>query len=240
VKILSTNCAWSPFRLHNSSTTHGEPGPDNGTVKLVSGGDACPSCGNDMAADQRYCLECGHRRGDPRLPFMDAVVFMDAVRQPQVAATAPLPPPKSEKRPGISANASLIAGVGTLLLALGIGVLIGKTGEGGSTNAAATPSVIRVGGGGGGETASTESAGGGGAGAGKGSGGGAAKGNANAAKSKAELSTDSSGTTKAAAEVLKPAGDVELPPPTVEKGGSCDAGAAGCEGGEFTGDFFGE
>jgi hypothetical protein len=208
-------------------------------VKLVSGGDACPSCGNDMAADQRYCLECGHRRGDPRLPFMDAVVFMDAVRQPQVA-TAPLPPPKSEKRPGISANASLIAGVGTLLLALGIGVLIGKTGEGGSQTAAATPSVIRVGGGG--ETASTESASGAaaGGGGGKASGAGAAKGGADKAKSKAELSTDSSGTTKAAAEVLKPAGDVELPPPTVEKGGSCEAGAAGCEGGEFTGDFFGE
>lgn len=192
-----------------------------------------------MATDQRYCLECGLRRGDPRLPFMDAVVFMDAIRQPAQAETDPLPPaPKRERRLPISANASLIAGVGTLLLALGIGVLIGKTGEGGAVNTAATPSVIRVGGGA--ETASTE-AGGGAAGSGaKAGAGGAAKGSANKAKSKAKLATDGSGTTKAAAEVLKPSGDVKLPPPTVQKGGSCEAGAAGCNGGEFTGEFFGE
>ena len=46
-----------------------------------------------MAADQRYCLECGQRRGDPRLPFMDAVVLMDTVvKGPRQAA--PPPPPK--------------------------------------------------------------------------------------------------------------------------------------------------
>jgi hypothetical protein len=194
-----------------------------------------------MASDQRYCLECGQRRGDPRLPFMDAVVFMDAARRPAVAtAGPPAPAPKKEKRAPISANASLIAGVGTLLLALGIGVLIGKTNEGSATNASATPSVIRVGGGA--ETASAANgaeADGSGGGASKVSGGGS-KGATDKAKSKAELSTDSSGTTKAAAEVLKPAGDVKLPPPTVQKGGSCEEGSAGCEGGEFTGDFFGE
>jgi hypothetical protein len=32
-----------------------------------------------MLPDQRYCLACGARRGDPRLPFMDAVVLMDAM-----------------------------------------------------------------------------------------------------------------------------------------------------------------
>jgi hypothetical protein len=199
-------------------------------------GDACPSCGTHMAPDQRYCLECGQRRGDPRLPFMDAVVFMDAARQPAMAtAGPPAPAPRKERRAPISANASLIAGVGTLLLALGIGVLIGKTGESGTSNASATPSVIRVGGG---ETASAASGAEAAGGAGKK--GGAAAGKANEAQSKAQLSTDSSGTTKAAAEVLKPAGDVKLPPPTVQKGGSCEEGSAGCEGGEFTGEFFGE
>ena len=37
--------------------------------------------------------------------------------------------------------------------------------------------------------------------------------------------------------MLKPAGDVKLPPPTVQPGGKCESGAAGCEGGEFTGEL---
>lgn len=181
-----------------------------------------------MAVDQRYCLECGKRRGDPRLPFMDAVVFIDAMhRQP----TASSPPAATKKRPRVSANASLIAGVGTLLLALGIGVLIGQTNDSGAVGAASTaPQIIRVGGGGE-ETATASS----GAGAGSASKAGKPK------KAKApEKAVDSSGTSEAAAEVLKPAGDVKLPPPTVQPGGKCESGAAGCKDGEFTGEFFGE
>ena len=180
-----------------------------------------------MAADQRYCLECGKRRGDPRLPFMDAVVFIDAIhRQPQ--APPPAPP---RKRSRMSPNASLIAGVGTLLLALGIGVLIGQTNDSGSVNAAsAAPQIIRVGGG---EEETTTAA----TGAGK---SGAAKGG-KAKKAKApEKAVDKSGTSEAAAEILKPAGDVKLPPPTVQPGGKCESGASGCKNGEFTGEFFGE
>ena len=56
---------------------------------VAAGGDQCPNCGASMAPDQRYCLECGHRRGDPRLPFMDAVVFMDAVEAAGPAGTGP-------------------------------------------------------------------------------------------------------------------------------------------------------
>jgi hypothetical protein len=180
-----------------------------------------------MAADQRYCLECGRRRGDPRLPFMDAVVFIDAMRHQPPAA----PPPAAKKKPRVSASASLIAGVGTLLLALGIGVLIGQTNDSGGVSAAnPTPQIIRVGGGG--EetaTAATSDAGSTAAKAGK------------SKKAKApEKAVDSSGTSEAAAEVLKPAGDVKLPPPTVQPGGKCESGASGCKGGEFTGEFFGE
>ena len=58
----------------------------------------CPSCGAQMAADQRYCLECGLRRGDPRLPFMDAVVFMDAIKRPgRGRPTLPLPRPSAAR-----------------------------------------------------------------------------------------------------------------------------------------------
>jgi hypothetical protein len=181
-----------------------------------------------MAADQRYCLECGHRRGDPRLPFMDAVVFMDAVKQPR--GTAAPPPPPREKRPRISANASLIAGVGTLVLAIGVGVLIGRSGDSGAAPVAnAAPQVIKVGGGP--ETAATSAV--------PKATGGARKAGKSKAKSP-EKAIDASGTSEAAAKVLKPAGDVKLPPPTVQPGGKCESGAAGCKGGEFTGEFFGE
>ncbi|HWW67656.1 MAG TPA: hypothetical protein VNY83_06695 [Solirubrobacterales bacterium] len=198
---------------------------------VASSGDQCPSCGAHMAADQRYCLECGHRRGDPRLPFMDAVVFMDAVKRPRAAAA---PPPPRDHRPRMSPNASLVAGVATLVLAIGVGVLIGRSGENGSPTAANTaPQVIKVeGGGGGGETASTAKS------KGTSIGGGSVKSSKKSAKAKA--ATGSSGTTKAAEEVLKPAGNVKLPPPTVQKGGKCESGAAGCQNGKFTGNFFGK
>jgi hypothetical protein len=183
-----------------------------------------------MAVDQRYCLACGHRRGDPRLPFMDAVVFMDAVKRPRDAAP---PPPPREKKPRMSANASLIAGIGTLVLAIGVGVLIGRSGEHGASSAGnAAPQIIKVGGGG--ETASTatpnEAA----------KNTKAAKDSSTKSKAKGKVETGSSGTTKAVEEVLKPTAGVKLAPPTVKPGGKCESGAAGCEGGEFTGNFFGE
>ena len=183
-----------------------------------------------MATDQRYCLECGQRRGDPRLPFMDAVVFMDAVKRTPEAAAPSLPP--REPRSRMIANASLIAGVATLVLAIGVGVMIGRSGANSSPTVAAAPQVIRVGGTGGEEAATAANA----ADSGSEIGG---KGKAKKAKAP-EKAIDSSGTSEAAAEVLKPAGDVKLPPPTVQPGAKCESGAAGCEGGKFTGDFFGE
>jgi hypothetical protein len=182
-----------------------------------------------MAADQRYCLACGQRRGEPRLPFMDAVVYMDALRRPQ--AGAPEAPASGQARSRISASASLIAGVATLVLAIGVGVLIGRSGEGDSAPvAAAAPQVIKIGGGG--EAASS----GGETEIGGGKKDGAKKGGA-----KAKAATGASGTSKAAEEVLKPAGDVKLPPPTTAVGEKCEKGTAGCsDGGEFNGSFFGE
>ena len=184
-----------------------------------------------MAADQRYCLECGLRRGDPRLPFMDAVVFMDAMRR-SAAATQPSSSPPPERRSRMTANASLIAGVATLVLAIGVGVMIGQSGDNGSSVASApAPQIIKVGGGGE-ETATASTAESANELGGK-------KGKARKAKAP-EKAVDSSGTSEAAAEVLKPAGDVKLPPPTVKPGGKCESGASGCKGGEFTGEFFGE
>lgn len=196
---------------------------------VAASGEQCPSCGNPVAPDQRYCLNCGQRCGEPRLPFMNAVTFMEAMKRPATSSAAP--PRKTKRR--LSPNAALIAGVGTLLLAMGVGVLIGRSGDdSGATNAAATPQVIKVEGGGSGtaepETATT---------IGKGSGGtGKSKPSKKAAK-KAQARADSG---KGAEEVLKPAGNVDLPEATVQPGDKCKDSEAGCSGGEFTGEFFGE
>jgi hypothetical protein len=192
----------------------------------------CPSCGANLAPDQRYCLECGQRRGDPRLPFMDAVVFMDAVKQPtEVAAAAP-PPPREAKQ-GITANAAMIAGIGTLVLAIGVGVLIGRSGDNGAATAAATPQIIKVGGGTETASASSENEA---SSAGKKKKGGSAK-----SKASANTAAADQAGQEAAEEVLKPAGDVKLPPPTAKVGADCEKGTAGCgSGGEFDGSFFGE
>jgi hypothetical protein len=156
---------------------------------------------------------------------MDAVVLMDAVRQPP----QPPPPPAKRRRPRVSPNAALIAGVGTLLLALGIGVLIGRSGHQEVAQTAAAPQVIKVGGGGRAEAPTAAS--------GSSTGGGAA--NAKTKKQK-EAAAKAAAAHPAAEEVLKPAGDVKLAPPTVKPGDKCESGAAGCENGEFTGNFFGE
>jgi hypothetical protein len=185
----------------------------------------CPSCGASVAGDQRYCLECGLRRGEPRLPFMEAVVFMEAMNQPPETTSAP----RKQKR-RISPNTALIAGVGTLLLALGIGVLIGRSGNHSSAPATQAPIVIRSGSG---EEAKTASA----------TGATTIGGTREGGKPKKKIvkaKQEAAETGQGAKEVLKPKAGVKLPPATAQPGDKCEEGTEGCEGGEFTGSFFGE
>jgi hypothetical protein len=234
VKILLPGAGATPT-VHNSSTFAGEVGADNAgvTTSIEGSGERCPTCQAPLAADQRYCLECGNRRGDPRLPFMDAVVFMDAVKTSN--EPPPPPPPPVERKPqGITANAALIAGIATLVLAIGVGVLIGKAGNDGSATAAnQTPQIIRVGGGGGGEEeaapkaeASTSKK--------------KKKGGAKSSKTtpKKETQTDKEGE-EAADEVLH--SQVDTVKSGTQLGEECDPSEAGCsKNGKFEGEFFGE
>ena len=202
----------------------------------TAGGDQCPACGSPMLPDQRYCLACGVRRGDPRLPFMDAVVFMDAMKQPQpaAAAAASAPTPRPEHRPWTSANASLVAGVATLVLAIGVGVMIGRSGDGGS-NAAAAPQVIRVGG----EESATASTGKANEDSATVGGKGGKSKSATKQKAKAKAETGKSGASKATEEVFEPAPGVKIAPPEQKLGGECDPSVAGCsKDGKFEGTFF--
>jgi hypothetical protein len=231
--------------------------PVGPSMAAFGGNESCPNCGARMAADQRYCLNCGHRRGDPRLPFMDAVVFMESMNAPGGAGGATPPPPPAQSGDGNNrwnANAALIAGVATLVLAIGVGFLIGRSGHDNSTQAAA-PQVIKVEGGGGPATSGTEESteattseesGG------KEEAGGKAKGGKSGGKS--AIKTENTGkATKKAEENVKEGTNGQAE--SVEKvlhstvpqaqseakvGDACEEGTAGCEGKEFTGNFFGE
>jgi hypothetical protein len=99
-----------------------------------------------MTADQRYCLECGERR-----PVMSSGLLGGppprSESEPGASASPPARPPESaiaraggDDRPRGSAVA-VIAGVGVLLLAMGVGVLIGRSS---ATTKAPAAQVITV------------------------------------------------------------------------------------------------
>jgi hypothetical protein len=101
----------------------------------------CRSCGAPLAADQRYCLECGARRTE-----MSSVLLGGPPRSQAGPPTAPTPPaPAVEQRAAWQRNnaLTLIAGVGVLMLAMGVGVLIGRAG--GSKPAQGAAQVVTVG-----------------------------------------------------------------------------------------------
>lgn len=116
----------------------------------------CPSCGAPLAGDQRYCLECGERRAPMRSGLLGgprpASGWGPAGPSRPTAEPVPpgaQPPVGSGQAPAGDAprgNAvTLIAAVGVLLLAMGVGVLIGRSGGGAKQAAASAPQVISVG-----------------------------------------------------------------------------------------------
>ena len=226
--------------------------PVGPSMAAFGGHDSCPNCGTRMAADQRYCLNCGHRRGEPRLPFMDAVVFMESMSAPPGGGTPPPPPASSDggSSPRMNANAALIAGVATLVLAIGVGFLIGRSGHDNGSNAAAEApiKVIEVGGGGGGggggeeATATTEASTESSTGSNKSKGANSSKEGAKKNKKPSEVKEGSKEEEELAAEKTAETLHAEGPlaKPTAKVGESCEKGTPGCEGEEFTGNFFGE
>jgi hypothetical protein len=134
-----------------------EPSPESDTpptVPLVSAGaaDRCLVCGAHLAVDQRYCVECGTRRGAPRFTLAG-----------QGASGAPAAAPAASPAGGASrflssSSAVLLIGLLILLIALGVGVLIGHdnspkpirgasvtvVNDGGSDDAGATSSAPNI------------------------------------------------------------------------------------------------
>lgn len=106
--------------------------PDPPTQQIAVSSRYCGSCGASMAGDQRYCVECGQRRG----PAHPALPGQLAQRIPAATGAAP-----RRRGPRLNVNAALIAGVGTLMLAMGTGVLIGRTAAGGGSGSGAVQLV---------------------------------------------------------------------------------------------------
>lgn len=120
-------------------------------------GEPCASCGSPLASDQRYCLACGQRRTDARLPFLEILrgeggtteyrrlETVQTVGGPGLAGVAGGGPPWLVQA---RANTAIIAGVGVLLLAMLIGVLLGSGvgNDNTSTVADRKPVVVSVGG----------------------------------------------------------------------------------------------
>ncbi len=167
-----------------------------------------------MAGDQRYCIECGERRGESRLSSLEQA----AATQPGAATAATpagyAPPPAANTRR--SSGIALLATIALLLLAMGVGVLIGNNGD--SKNGTAQQPIVYG-------AAPTAAAG------------------ATTATAAADAGkTDNSGGSDASgsdASALAKKNHVKLAKPDVKLGDKCEKGAAGCNGGKFDGGFFG-
>jgi hypothetical protein len=108
-------------------------------------GEPCQQCGAPLAADQRYCLNCGTPRTGSRVDYrrlMSAASAGPAPAEPALAAAAaaPLEPRQSERD---YAPLAAVGGIAVLGLMLLVGVLIGR---GNTTPASAPAPVVRVGG----------------------------------------------------------------------------------------------
>jgi hypothetical protein len=188
-------------------------------------GDRCTACGSPLAHDQRYCVECGERRGQSRFPVAQPATEVTTRRTRTVRAG---------RSTAVSSGTTLVAGVGVLLLAIGLGVLIGRLGHNNNNAAARTPAaqVITVQGGVGGGVATTPTTG---------------TTVHVSKKSKAKLNAAAKASAPPSAAVQKKATEAagkvlgnskNLPPPTSTVGSACGSNQSGCSNGKFSGNFF--
>jgi hypothetical protein len=140
-------------------------------------------------------------------------------------------------RPRASSGSTLVAGIGTLLLAMGVGVLIGRENTPPAhTTAAAPVQVVTVGGGGTPATASAATTAGPASKAPKAVTASQGKGKPPIFKKVVVTKQVLQKADKSLSQVVP---TQNLAPPTVTTPGQACAGGAGCQGGKFTGNFFG-
>lgn len=115
-------------------------------ASLGKPGEPCEQCGAPLAADQRYCLECGARRGGPRVDYRGYMAAPAAPEAPAGQAPQPAAEPEGKgpsKGERDFAPLAAVGGIAVLGLMLLVGVLIGKGDGGGGSSE--TPVVIERG-----------------------------------------------------------------------------------------------
>ncbi|HET9104858.1 MAG TPA: hypothetical protein VFN55_16015 [Solirubrobacteraceae bacterium] len=181
---------------------------------VLAASDQCANCGAHLAPDQHYCLVCGERRGAPRFSSLPAVTADPPTTFLTEERLAPRPP-------RFSSAATLIAGVATLLIAMGIGVYIGGLGKG-DNGGSGRAQIVTVNGG----AAAAPAASGATTAAASGRSGGS------------HTKQRSGGTRKRSGGAARVVTTVKsLPPPTVTVGAK--GSGKGYQHGHFTGHFFG-
>lgn len=122
------------------------------TTTLVPSANApvrCTGCGHTMAPDQRYCLDCGKRKGEPRVAFDQYMGDDQSSGAPPPSPPVPVipaglpnpydPRPVREITPLMAAG-----GLAAFAVILLLGVIVGRLGDGNSQApviAAATPTT---------------------------------------------------------------------------------------------------
>jgi hypothetical protein len=197
------------------------PTADQPQLLATAVGDQCANCGARLAGDQRYCVECGERRGKPRYSLPGSG-----------GNTSTRPASARRQRRTLSGNSALLGGIAVLLIAMGVGVLIGRTSSSSSPRGAAQVITVQASApataGPAATTTPTTSS------------------TPNTPSRSSKASTPKKVTPKNAAASLA----AKLPPKAkvipkalkskaVKVGGACTNGTKGCQNGKFTGVFFG-
>jgi hypothetical protein len=205
----------------------------DGTVDLpVLGkeGETCEQCASALAVDQRYCLNCGWRRGESRVDYEQRLMSNGAVAAGG-AVPATSPAAQQQWTPAFAILAIALLGVMLLL-----GVLIGKKGNDSTqtvsaqtvapttTAAAAAPPTDTTA-----KTASAKPDKGGGAGTAPGEGNVVAGGTGDTSGiATADTNKSVSDNAKNGPDVVATGGDKATPDPNGQAGGGSDATCIGC------------
>jgi hypothetical protein len=96
----------------------------------------CPNCNALTASDQRYCLNCGQRLAEPRVEFRHALGLA-----PVPATGSGTPSRWDQRTPVVTVSA-----IAAVLLALGVGIVIGR-GNGPTSSPRAQVVTVNSGGG---------------------------------------------------------------------------------------------
>lgn len=104
----------------------------------------CSECGAHLAHDQRYCLDCGARRGALPAAVVELIeVATNRVRQPLDAWRDGGQPPDWDEPAGLSMPTPTVAAVAVMAL-LAFGVLVGSAVSPVAPSTAATPTLVAL------------------------------------------------------------------------------------------------